>query len=53
MEIGAENSKDSRSHALGFLCPRVQGKVRYRYVKGDQVEAFLEFEEKEFVSGRV
>ena len=30
MEIGAEKSEDSRSHALGVLCLRVQGKVRYR-----------------------
>ena len=29
MEIGAEKSEDSRSHALGVLCPRVQGKVCY------------------------
>ena len=39
MEIGAEKSEDSRSHALGFLCPRVQGKVvtdMYRETKWKQ-----------------
>ena len=30
VEIGAEKSDDSRSYALGVLCPRVQGKVCYR-----------------------
>ena len=32
MEIGAEKSEDSRSHAFGVLCLRVQGKVSYRDV---------------------
>ena len=32
MEIGAEKSEDSASHALGVLYLRVKGKVRYRDV---------------------
>ena len=43
MEISVEKSKDSKSYDLGVLCPRVQGKVRYRDVYGVQVEIVPEF----------
>ena len=29
MEISVKKSKDSKSHDLGVLYPRVQGEVRY------------------------
>ena len=32
MEASVEKSKDSKSHDLGVLSPRVQGKVCYRDV---------------------
>ena len=30
VETSVEKSKDSKSHDLGVLCPRVYGKVHYR-----------------------
>ena len=32
METGAQKSRDSKSHDMGILSPRVQGKVCYRHV---------------------
>ena len=51
METSVEKSKDSKTHDLGVLCPRVQGKVCYRDVSGFQVETIHEFEAKELIGG--
>ena len=51
MKTSIEKSKDSKSRDLGVLCPRVQGKLCYRDVQGDQVETVPEFEAKELVGG--
>ena len=51
MEACLEASKVTRPYALGFLCPRVPGKVYHRYVQGGQMEAIFEFEAEKPISG--
>ena len=51
METSVEKSKDSKSHDLGLLCPRVLGKVHYRDVYKVQVETVPKFEAKELIGG--
>ena len=51
MEAYLEASKLSRPYALGFLCPRIPGKVCHRYVQGGQMEAISEFEADKHISG--
>ena len=46
MEACLEESKVSGPYALGFLCPRVLGKVCHRYVKGGQMEAISELKQR-------
>ena len=46
MEISAKKSKDSRSHALGFLCPRVQGKVVTDMYKETKWKQFLNLKQR-------
>ena len=51
METSAQKSRDSKSHDMGILCPRVQGKVCYKHVYGVQVETVPKYEEKELICG--
>ena len=51
METGAQKFRDSKSHYIGILCPRVQGKVCYGHVYGVKVETIPEYEAKELICG--
>ena len=46
MEASVEKSKDSKSHDLGVLCPRVQGKVVTEMYRESKWKQFLNLKQK-------
>ena len=46
METSVEKSKDSKSHDLGVLCPRVQGKVCNEMYRDSKWKQFLNLKQR-------
>ena len=46
MEASVEKSKDSKSHDLGVLCPRVQGKVLTEMNRESKWKQFLNLKQR-------
>ena len=46
METSVEKSKDSKSHDLGVLCPRVQGKVCAEMYRVSKWKQFLNLKQR-------
>ena len=46
MEASVEKSKDSKSHDLGVLCPRVQGKVVTEMYRESKWKQFLNLKQR-------
>ena len=46
METGAQKSRDSKSHDMGILCPRVQGKVFIDMYRESKWKQFLNMKQR-------
>ena len=46
METGAQKSRDSKSHDMGILCRRVQGKVCYDMYRESKWKQFLNMKQR-------